>query len=175
MTDNGRKGTIRASTDENTPAMITIQHILAPVDSTKAAAYAVRYAAGLAQAHRARLFVLHVKAPFPVHGRIAAGSLEDVQKRQMTKEQVELSELLPASVKDSIAVKEIKVTGIPIPRVIVEKARELSVDVIVMAACRRKGWMRFFKEDVIQQVIQNAPCSVFVVRSPQDPSEASNP
>ncbi len=154
--------------------MITIQHILVPVDSTKAAAAAVRCAAGLAQIHQARLYVLQIKAPFPVHGRIAAGSLEDVQKHQMKKEQAELSDLIPASVKDAIVVTEITVTGIPITRVIVEKARELGVDVIVMPANRPKGWKRFFKANVIQQVIQNTPCSVFVVRSPQGPSDRSN-
>lgn len=155
--------------------MVTIQHILAPVDSTNDAADAVRYAAGLAQTHQARLYVLHIKPPFPAHGRVTAGSLEDVQEHQRRKEQAELSELIPAKVRDSITVKELKVTGMPITRVIVEKARELNVDVIVMPVYRRKGWMRFFKENVMQQVIQNAPCSVFVVRSPQDPSDTSNP
>ncbi len=154
--------------------MVTIQHILVPVDSTKAAAGTVRYAAGLAQAHQARLHVLHVKAPFPVHGRIAAGSLEDVQRHQMKKEQAELSDLIPANIRDSIVVTETTVAGIPISRVIVEKARELGVDVIVMPANRPKGWMRFFKANVIQQVIQHAPCSVFVVRSPQGLSDRSN-
>jgi nucleotide-binding universal stress UspA family protein len=159
----------------NAPAMITIQHILAPVDSTKEAAGAVRYAATLAQAHQARLYVLHIKAPFPVHGRIAAGSLEDVQEHQAKKEQAQRSDLIPARVRDSITVKEFRVTGMPITHVIVEKARELNVDVIVMPVYRRKGWMRFFKENVTQQVIQKAPCSVFVVRSPQDPSGTSSP
>jgi nucleotide-binding universal stress UspA family protein len=159
----------------NTLAMVTIQQILAPVDSTMEAAEAVRYAATLAQAHQARLYVLHIKAPFPVHGRIVAGSLEDVQAHQTKKEQAELSDLIPAKVRDSITVKEFKVTGMPITHVIVEKARELNVDVIVMPAYRRTGWRRFFKEDVTQQVIQKAPCSVFVVRSPQDPSDTSDP
>ena len=155
--------------------MVTIQHILAPVDSTKEAAEAVRYAASLAQAHQARLYVLYIKAPFPVHGRIVAGSLEDVQERQAKKEQAELYDLIPARIRDSITVKEFKVTGMPITHVIVEKARELNVDVIVMPVYRRKGWVRFFKENVTQQVIQKAPCSVFVVRSPQDPPDTSSP
>jgi nucleotide-binding universal stress UspA family protein len=52
-------------------------------------------------------------------------------------------------------------------RVIVEKARELRADVIVMPAQKRKHWLRFFKENVMQRVIQDAPCSVFAVRCPQ--------
>ncbi len=144
--------------------MIKIQNILAPADLTDAAAYAVRYAAFLARTHQARLYVLHVKAPFPAHGRIAAGALEHVQKQRINKEQTELSGLIPASVKDMIVVEEIQVTGLPMARVIVEKARELGIDVIVMPVQRRQRWMRFFKENVIQRVIQDAPCSVFAVR-----------
>ena len=55
----------------------------------------------------------------------------------------------------------------PSGQVIVEMARKLSVDVIVIASHARKGFMRFLKKDLAQQVLQNAPCSVFVVRSYQ--------
>jgi nucleotide-binding universal stress UspA family protein len=147
--------------------MTRIQNILVPVDYTKSSLYAARYAASLAQTHNARLYVLHVKEPFPVHGRIVAGSLEDVQKHQMIKEQTELTKVIPAAIKNSIAVEEIQVTGIPVYRVIVEKAKQFSVDVIVIASQDRKGWVRFFKKNLIAQVIRNAPCSVFVVRLPE--------
>lgn len=148
--------------------MITIENILVPVDFSEATAYAARYAAALAQDQQARLYVLHVKAPYPVHGRIAGGAMEHVQKQRIHKEQKALYGLIPDSVKNSIAIEEIKVTGLPMARVIVEKARELNADVIVMPAHRPKGWLRFFKENVLQRVIQNAPCSVFAVRGPQN-------
>lgn len=154
--------------------MISIQNILVPVDLTEASVHAAHYAAALAQAHQARLFVLHVKAPYPVHSRFAAGALEHVQHQRIRKDQTELSELIPDSVKDSITVKGIQVTGTPMARVIIEKARDLSVDLIVMPAQKRQRWIRFFKENVMQRVIKDAPCSVFVVRRPQDPSNRSN-
>jgi nucleotide-binding universal stress UspA family protein len=118
--------------------------------------------------------VLHVKAPFPVHGRIGAGALENVQEHHIKKEKTRLSKIIPTKLKNSIAVEEIQVTGIPIHRVIIEKARELGVDVIVMASQNRTGLMRFFKKDIIEQVIQNAHCSIFVVRSPQNQNQTSN-
>ena len=144
--------------------MTAIQNIMVPVDFTKATLYAARYAASLAQAHNAGLYVLRVKEPFPVHGRIAAGSLEDVQKHQMKKEQGELPKVIPAEIKDSIAVEEIQVTGIPVYRVVIEKARQLSVDIIVVGQQDRKGWMRFSKKNDVEQITRNAPCSVFVAR-----------
>ena len=149
--------------------MITpIQNILVPVDFTESALYAARYAASMAQAHNARLYVLQVKEPYPVHGRIVAGSLEDVQKHRMNKERAELPKVIPAEMKNSITVEEIQVTGIPVYRVIVEKARQLNVDVIVMASRDRRGWARFLKRDLTAAVIRNAHCSVFVARPPAD-------
>ena len=127
--------------------MTRIRNILVPVDFTKSSLYAARYAASLAATHNARLYVLHVKEPFPVHGRIVAGSLEDVQKHKIIKEQAQLPEVVPAAFKNSIEVEEIQVTGIPVYRVIVEKARQFGVDVIVMASQDRKGWRRFFKKN----------------------------
>ena len=153
--------------------MTPIQNILVPVDFTESALYAARYAASMAQAHNARLYVLQVKAPYPVHGRIVAGSLEDVQKHRMKKEQAELPKVIPAEIKNSITVEEIQVTGIPVDRVIVEKARQLKVDVIVMASRDRRGWARFFKKDMIAQVIRNAHCSVLVARAPEDKTDAN--
>ena len=154
--------------------MITIKNILVPVDFSEATLYAARFAVSLAQDRQARLYVLHVKAPFPVHGRIAGGAMEHVQKQRIHKEQNALSGLIPDSVKNSIPIEEIKVTGLPMARVIVEKARELGVDVIVLPAQRPKGWLHFFKENVLQRVIQNAPCSVFAVRGPQNRGKPEN-
>lgn len=154
--------------------MISIQNILVPVDLTDASVYAAQYAAALAQAHQARLVVLHVNAPYPVHGRFAAGALEHVQNQRIRKEQTRLAELIPDSIKDMIAVKDIQVTGTPMARVIIEKARELDVDLIVIPAIKPQRWMRFFKENVTQRVIKDAPCSVLTVRCPPGKAAAQN-
>ena len=154
--------------------MIKIENILVPVNFSQKSRYAAEYAASLAQTHNARLYVMHVKAPFPVHGRIVAGSLENVQEHRIAKEKIRLSNIIPTKLKNSITVEEIQVIGIPIHRVIIEKARELGVDVIVMASHNRKGLMGFFKKDITKQVKRNAPCSVQVVRCPQNQDMSSN-
>jgi len=148
--------------------VIRIQNILVPLDFSAPSTDAARFAASLAQAHNARLYVLHVQEPFPVHGRIMAGSQEDVQKQRIYKEKDQLARLIPAKLKNSINVEEIQVTGMPFDQVIVEMARKLGVDVIVIASQARKGWMRFLKMDLAQQILRDAPCSVFVVRSVQE-------
>ena len=155
--------------------MNIIRNILVPVDFSEASLYAASYAASLAQVHKARLYLLQVKEPFPAHGRIGAGSLENVQKHHIEKEKTQLSKVIPLALKNSIAIQEIQVTGMPVHRVIVEKARNLGVDVIVMAASDRKGLMRFFKtKDITEQIIDNAPCSVFFIRNLQKEDISSN-
>ena len=154
--------------------MKIIRKILVPVSFSEASLEAAKYAAFLAQAHTARLYLLHVKEPFPVHGRVAAGSLEDVQRHHIEKEKGQLSKVIPVKLKNTISMEEIQVTGMPLERVIIETARSLRVDVIVIAAPGRKGGRRFFKKsDMTAQIIREAPCSVFVVRNFQDKNRSS--
>ncbi len=155
--------------------MLTIQNILVPVDFTEAAAYAAVCAADLARIHKAKLYVLHVKEPFPAHGRIVAGSFEDVQRQRIKKEQIALPKLIPSEIKSTITAEEIQVTGTPIDRVIVEKAQQLNVDVIVMVVQKRKRWLRFFKKNILEQVLQDAPCAVLAVSFSQSPFESVDP
>ena len=120
--------------------MIHIQNILVPVDFSEASTNAACFAASLARAYHARLYVLHVKEPFPAHGRIMAGSLEDIRRHRLSKEKKQLTEVIPAKLKNSITVEEIQVTGIPVARVIVEigkgenMKRKRQLTVILMAA-----------------------------------------
>jgi nucleotide-binding universal stress UspA family protein len=155
--------------------MNIIRNILVPVSFSEASLYAAKYAASLAQAHKAGLYVLHVKEPFPVHGRIVAGSLENVQMHHIEKEKTQLSGIIPLKLKNSIDIQEIQVTGMPVERVIIETARHLGVDVIVMTPPEHKGLLRLFKKkDITEQVIQDASCSVFVIRNLQDKNMSAN-
>jgi nucleotide-binding universal stress UspA family protein len=151
--------------------MTVIQNILVPVDFTQSSLYAARYAASLAQKHNARLYVLHVKEPFPVHGRIVAGSLEDVQKHFMIKERTDLTKVIPTAFKNSIPVEEIQVTGIPVYRVIVEKAKQFSVEgQTVERGCHRARFSRpqrlgaFFQKK--RNRTSHPQCSLFGVCDP---------
>jgi nucleotide-binding universal stress UspA family protein len=143
--------------------LIHIQNILVPVDFSEASTNAACFAASLARAYHARLYVLHVKEPFPAHGRIMAGSLEDIRRHRRSEEKKQLIEVIPGKLKNSINVEEIQVTGMPVARVIVEMARKLRVDVIVIASQAPMGLMRFVKKDLAQEVLQDALCSVFVI------------
>lgn len=51
-----------------------------------------------------------------------------------------------------------------VPRTIVEVAEEERCDLIIMGSKRKKGWFsRIFGDHVVEKVIRQAPCPVFVV------------
>jgi len=52
--------------------------------------------------------------------------------------------------------------------VIVEKAKELGIDVIVIATHGRSGLSHILLGSVAEKVIRHAPCPVFVIRNPKD-------
>ncbi|MBI5196214.1 MAG: universal stress protein, partial [Nitrospirae bacterium] len=53
-----------------------------------------------------------------------------------------------------------------IHRKIVEVAEEERCDIIIMGARRRRNWIsRFLGDHVVEKVINQAPCPVFVVNS----------
>ena len=51
-----------------------------------------------------------------------------------------------------------------VPQTIVEVAEEERCDLIIMGARKKKGWFsRLFGDHVVEKVIRQAPCPVFVV------------
>jgi len=144
-------------------AMVSMQKVMVIVDFSDASIRAAGVAASLAQAYGASLYVLQVKEPFPSHGRIGGGFFEAVHQKGTGDDATKLSEIIPMELRNSIPVRELKLIGTPVHRVIVDKARELEVDVIVMASDLGRGWVGKLKKSHVDLVVRQAPCHVFVV------------
>jgi universal stress protein A len=144
--------------------MASIQTILVPVDFSDKSNRTAEFAAWLAMEHKARLYLLHVTDPIPNIGRIGAGFHEAVQQVNIPEKLAQLSEIISEKIKEEISVEEIHIAGTPVHRVIVDKARGLGVDVIVMPAPGPRGLGSFLKKNVAVLVMQFAPCHVFFVK-----------
>jgi len=94
-------------------------------------------------------------------------SKESLEKRRKQIEE-DLTNMIPSAVKDSIPVKVISVEGSPVHHVIVEKATEWGVDIIVIATHGRTGLAHVLLGSVAEHVARFAPCPVFVIRNPTD-------
>ena len=144
--------------------MFSIESILAPVDFSDNSDRAAVWAASLAVKHSAKLYLLHVTDPIPNIGRIGAGFQEAVQQSNIPEKLAKLPEIISQGIKKTVSVEEIHITGTPVHRVIVEKAGDLGVDLIVLPAPGPKGWGSFLKKNVATLVTQQSPCHVLLIK-----------
>jgi nucleotide-binding universal stress UspA family protein len=144
--------------------MFSIQIILAPVNFSAKSGRAAEIAASLAVKHNARLYLLYITDPIPNIGRIGAGFHEAVQQASIPEKRAQLSKIVSQGIKATIPVEEIHIAGTPVHQVIVQKAKGLAVDVIVMPAPGPRGLRSFLKKNVAALVLQHAPCHVLFVK-----------
>jgi len=144
--------------------MIPIEGILVAIDFSNESNLAAKFAVSLAQEYKTKLYVLHVFDPLPQHDYLH----EEYRKRRKDQLKEELPNVIPQSVKENLDVEEIVEEGYPVHHTIVEKAKELGVDVIVIATHGRTGLAHVLVGSVAEHVIRYAPCPVLVVRNPKD-------
>lgn len=146
--------------------MISLKRILVPVDFSKESILAAKFAVSLAQEYKTKLYVLHVIETMPSWGDHYIP--ENVMQNILNERREDLSKVIPSAIKESLQVEEILETGKPIYHVIVEKAKELEVDVIVIPTYGRTGLAHVLMGSVAEHVIRYAPCPVFAIRNPKD-------
>jgi nucleotide-binding universal stress UspA family protein len=147
--------------------MITLNGILVPVDFSKESILATKFAVSLAQEYKTKLYLLHVMEMIPTWAQLEISNYEEFQERTMKQAKEDLFRVIPSKVRETIEVDEILETGYP-SQVILDKAQELGVDVIVIATHGRTGLAHMLLGSVAEKVIRHAPCPVFVVRNPKD-------
>jgi len=147
------------------PTAINLKRILVPVDFSPLSKKALLYAARLAQQFNAQVDLFHVvepeilpafdgymMAPPPISsgaGASCAGQLKtwvnSVRNSGVTR--------VGSTIRHGLAAFEI-----------VEAAKELDVDLIVLATHGYTGWKHFAIGSTAERVVRAAPCPVLVVR-----------
>lgn len=173
---------------------IHLHRILCPIDFSRNAAYATRYALGFAEAHEAQLLLLHVDEPsialmpldYPgIEGIAAAGAPEDSVEAdggfeeeeadmdggfryEETKEDDSLQRLSAELQErhESIRVSPLRASGKPFAE-IVRMARVQDVDLIVMGTHGRTGLAHVLIGSTAEKVVRLAPCPVLTVKHPE--------
>ena len=154
-------------TEKGRCQMISIQGVMVPVDFSKESILAAKFGASLAEEYKTKLYVLHVMEPVHPSLRGYIVDFEQFQQRMIAQAKEDLENVIPKAVKDRIPVEFILEIGHP-SYVIVEKAKELGVDVVVIATHGRTGLSYVLLGSVAEKVIRHAPCPVFVIRNPKD-------
>jgi nucleotide-binding universal stress UspA family protein len=158
-----------ARTDKKEYVMQPIRTILHPTDFSESSDYAFNLACWLAQAHGARVHVLHVgKGPMidPVGGFVPPEP--DSYQEHLSKKLHEMRLTAPNIPVES----QLRFAGNAAAE-IVRIAQAIKSDLIVMGTHGRTGLGRLLMGSVAEQVVRKASCPVVTVKTPLPETAAS--
>jgi universal stress protein A len=140
-----------------------LKRILVPIDFSDCSKKALQYALPLAREHQAALTLLYVVPP--AYGAGEYGGIDYAQLVGSMREssEKELAKLAVEQVRGEVSTDTLVRVGSP-SRAIVEVARSLPADLIVISTHGRTGLNHVLLGSVAEHVVQRAPCPVFVVR-----------
>jgi nucleotide-binding universal stress UspA family protein len=155
---------------------MAIRRILVPVDFSSASLQALEYASEFRRPYKAELIVLHAVEPIyfgAVDGFYGGGFDASVVYREMERAAREqLAGLATTLRRRRIDVRVLHAVG-PASQVIVDAAKKLDADLIIMSTHGRTGLAHVFMGSVAERVVRSAPCPV-LTRHP-DPDAQRRP
>lgn len=158
--------------------MVALKRILCPVDLSECSRLALSHAAAVASWYEGRLTVMHVFSDVPVFDvapGLGATTMPPVALKDIDRES--LLKALHAFAKpvSEHAQVEVRLLEAPDPRrEILEQAKALEADLLVMGTHGRSGFDHLLLGSVTEKVIRKSPCPVMVVpRHAADAATAS--
>lgn len=163
-----------AATRESSKSPFVMKTVLVPIDFSNCSRKALQYAVPMAKQHSARLVLLHVLPPSyraDEYGGMDYGQLES----QMRKEgERDLAELVQEEIHGEVATETLVRIGSPTWDIL-EAAKALPADLIVISTHGRTGLPHLLLGSVAEHVVQGAPCPVLVVREREHEMLAPSP
>ena len=132
-----------------------------PLDFRDSMVLALQYAAAFARGYKATITLLHIVEPFGQELR------RNISRERLIEELSEVGESQIRRLVDVIwgdeIVTDIVVAGGKPYQQIVNEAREMNADMIIMASHGAVGAWGFFRRGTTAKVVRYAPCPVLVV------------
>jgi len=153
--------------------MITIRRILCPVDLSETSLRALQHAAALAGWYESSLTTLYVDTTLPIEN-VADFAVASPVALEATRSSRALQDVRTFAGRASSAteVGVVVEESTHVEGAILEAARTLPADLIVMGSHGRSGVSRLVLGSVAERVVRSAPCPVMVV-PPHDAVEPS--
>ena len=163
---------------------VELKKILCPVDFSRNAAHATRYALAFAETHKAALLLLQVEdvyvpcVPMDYPGVDGVAPLcctsEEIEAESCTGEAEDADkddslERLAADLHEThqtVEITPLRAIGKPFVE-IVRTAKERDVDLIVMGTHGRTGLAHMLIGSTAEKVVRMAPCPVLTVKHPE--------
>lgn len=142
--------------------MLNIKKILVPTDLSSHAEFGFHLACALARDYKAELVLLLVKPPTEaVVGEFGMTPPESTDEIEAIKEQFFAIKPDDNSINVDYHFRE----GDPVA-VIINVAKELGCDLIIMGTHGRTGLKRLLMGSVAEKVVREAPCPVLAIKQP---------
>ncbi len=153
--------------------MAKLRKILVPTDLSEASNRAVKVAVDLAKTNNAKLILTTVIDALPstneemIMLRVSVDSVKAYNEKKFTEAEVELRKLISPVLQKKLGVKFSIRAGKKPYAEIIRLAAETAADLIVMSSHGHGRLMEILLGGNTARVVQEAPCSVLVVRSNQ--------
>ena len=154
---------MEAATRTGLKSPFRIKRLLVPVDFSDCSKKALQYALPLAEEHDAALTLLYVVPPAYGAGEYGIIDFAELEASMRQAGEKELAKLAAEEGLNPFSTGMLVRSGSP-AREIIETARSLPADLIVISTHGRTGLKHVFLGSVAEQVVRGAPCPVFVVR-----------
>jgi nucleotide-binding universal stress UspA family protein len=149
---------------------VKINTILCPVDFSENSEHALNYALTLAILNKAKLHLLHVVEPFtyPLMAETFGPQLQEVEIAMEIERaaQKQLDDRVAGLTIEYPNVAGRQITGNPFIEII-QAARSLQADLIVMGTHGRTGLAHILIGSVAEKIVREAPCPVLTVKHPE--------
>ncbi len=142
-------------------SILAISRVLCAVDLSGISRHVLRQALALARQHDAAVRVLFV-IDVGHHGSEAENALFEITPQMRAKFDEDLGWLV-ASVLDAEVDIETKVHEGRVSTVVLDDARAMNADVVVIGTHGRSGFQRLALGSVAEKIVRAAPCPVLVV------------
>lgn len=147
--------------------MENIENILVPLTVNKDSKNILDHAISIAEKFNAKIVVFHVlREPKMDLSEInyESGFLQKIKKQQEEEVKRELRSLIPEEYYEKYNLSTEMTSGQPFLE-IVNKAKSLNADLIVMGTHGRSGLSHVLLGSVAEKVLRLAPCPVMIIRS----------
>lgn len=143
--------------------LFKIKKILVPVDFSDCSQKALAYAVPFARQFSATLDVLHIVPPYYALDPYGIAEYERVEKELRATGEQKLARLVLDVIPQQVAVELFVRSGKPAVE-IVEAAKELETDLIILSTHGRTGLKHVILGSTAENVVRHAPCPVLTVR-----------
>jgi universal stress protein A len=149
---------------ELVPQILNLKRILVPIDFSPMSKKAFQYALRFAEQFGCKIVLLHVVEPVTaIAGTPLAVDIFAQPEEDMTAAEAKLTRLIASSRNHLNSFTPAVRTG-HAPNEITKAAKELDVDLIMIATHGYTSWRHLCIGSTAERVVRTAPCPVLVVR-----------